>query len=286
LRGQDPEDARVENAFVLGAGLGTRLQSLTDHLPKPLVPVCQRPLIAYAFEHLRRAGVRAFVVNTHHRAEAYARFYPEGAHDGCPIVFRHEPELLETGGGIGNVADLLGGGDFIVYNGDILTDLPLAPAIAAHRASDNLVTLVLRSDGAARHIAWDAGTGKVGDIRNMLGTGLPTPYQFTGIYICRPEFLGRLHRGKHSVIVPFLESIADGGRLGAVVADEGDWWDLGTRETYLEASLGLPASGFPRYAEPLEMGEWTARVHPASRIEDGADVDATSIVCAGAVVDI
>jgi mannose-1-phosphate guanylyltransferase len=286
LPGRTPEDARVQKAFVLGAGLGTRLLSLTEHLPKPLVPVCQRPLIAYAFEHLRSAGVREFVVNTHHCAEAYPRFFPDGAHGGCPITFRHEPVLLETGGGIDNVSDLLRGDDFLVYNGDILTDLPLAPAIAAHRASDNLATLILRSDGAAQHIAWEAETGKVRDIRDKLGSGLPTPYQFTGIYVCRPEFLGRLHQGtKHSVILPFLEIIADGARLGAVVADEGNWWDLGTRETYLAAQLALLGSDFPRYAESAAMAEWKTRVHPTARIGDGAEVDAMTILCEGAVVE-
>ncbi len=286
LRGRTPEDARVQKAFVLGAGLGTRLHSLTEHLPKPLIPVCQRPLVAYAFEHLRRAGVGAFVVNTHHRAEAYARFFPDGSHGGCPITFRHEPVLLETGGGIDNVADLLGGDGFLVYNGDILTDLPLAPAIAAHEASDNLVTLILRSDGAAQHIAWDAETGKVRDIRDKLGTGLPTPFQFTGIYVCRPEFLDRLHkRTKHSVILPFLEIIADGGRLGAVVADEGDWWDLGTRETYLEAQLALLGSDFPCYAGGAALREWKTRVHPTARIAEGAEVDAMTVLCEGSVVE-
>jgi NDP-sugar pyrophosphorylase family protein len=63
----------ISKAFVLGAGLGTRLRPLTDSRPKPLVPVFNKPLITFAFDHLLHAGVQKFVVNTHHRPEAYER---------------------------------------------------------------------------------------------------------------------------------------------------------------------------------------------------------------------
>ena len=148
----------IKQAFVLAAGLGTRLRPLTDTLPKPLIPVGLKPLITFAFDHLiADAGVEEFIVNTHHLAGAYAEAFPEGAYRGRPLRFRHEPVLLETGGGIRNIADLLrpGGGTLLIYNGDILTDLPLAPAIAYHRASGNEVTLVLRSQDGPKHIAWD-----------------------------------------------------------------------------------------------------------------------------------
>ncbi len=158
-------------AFVLGAGLGTRLRPLTDTLPKPLVPVIRKPLITFAFDHLiADAGVERFVVNTHHRAEAYAAAFPDNSYRGRPLDFRHEPILLETAGGIKNVADLLPRDEpFWVYNGDILTDLPLAPALAQHRASGALVTLILRTGrnpDDPRHIAFDPAAGQVRDIRN------------------------------------------------------------------------------------------------------------------------
>ncbi|MDB6150449.1 MAG: sugar-phosphate nucleotidyltransferase, partial [Chthoniobacter sp.] len=68
----------IRTAFVLGAGLGTRLKTLTARRPKPLIPVINRPLITYAFEHLRDVGVQRFVVNTHWRAEAYDSAFPSG----------------------------------------------------------------------------------------------------------------------------------------------------------------------------------------------------------------
>jgi mannose-1-phosphate guanylyltransferase/mannose-1-phosphate guanylyltransferase/phosphomannomutase len=274
----------VKKAFVLGAGLGTRLKSLTEFLPKPLIPVYQRPLISFAFDHLQRAGLGEFVVNTHHCAEAYAEHFPDSSYNGAPITFRHEPVLLETGGGIDNVADLLAGDTFVVYNGDILTDLPLEEAFAAHRGSGNDVTLVLRSAGPALHIALDRASGKVVDIRNKLGTGNEGEFQFTGIYICEPGFLDRLWHGqKHSVIHIFLELIRDGGKLGGVVVDGGNWWDLGCRETYIEAHLAIAGTDFPIYdASPSPA--WKVALHETAEISASARINAGSCVGARAKI--
>ena len=123
-------ESRLRQAFVLGAGLGTRLRPLTQDLPKPLIPVWGRPLMTHGFDHLRTAGVDRFIVNTHWHPEAYDAAFPENTWRGIPITLRHEPILLETAGGVANVADLLGRTEsFWVYNGDILSTLPLAPAL-------------------------------------------------------------------------------------------------------------------------------------------------------------
>jgi mannose-1-phosphate guanylyltransferase/mannose-1-phosphate guanylyltransferase/phosphomannomutase len=236
----------MNKAFVLGAGLGTRLRPLTNVLPKPLIPVLHRPLISYAFDHLLGAGVLEFIVNTHHLPEKYAEAFPNQNYCGAPITFSHEPVLLETGGGIANIAPLVADDSFIVYNGDILTTLPLAPLVHEHRRGENLVTLVLRSTGPALHIAWDADSGKVIDIRNQLGKATGPGFQFTGIYAVSPEFLPHLTPGKIESVIPvFLKLIAEGKRIGAVVVDEGIWWDLGDRESYLDAHAALLAPDAP-----------------------------------------
>src|SRR3954469_8725101 len=95
--------SRITQAFVLGAGLGTRLKPLTDDLPKPLVPIFQKPLITFAFDHLIASGVQEFIVNTHHLPERFAETFPETHYRGIPITFVHEAIRLETGGGIKNV---------------------------------------------------------------------------------------------------------------------------------------------------------------------------------------
>src|SRR6478609_5088132 len=68
----------ITQAFVLGAGLGTRLRPLTEDLPKPLIPIFQKPLITFVLDHLIDAGIKSFVVNTHHRPEAFRDFFSKG----------------------------------------------------------------------------------------------------------------------------------------------------------------------------------------------------------------
>src|SRR6185503_14527056 len=129
--------ASITQAFVLGAGLGTRLRPLTDDLPKPLVPIFQKPLITFAFDHLIDNGIRRFFVNTHHRPERFAETFTRSTYRDCPIEFRHEPVLLETAGGIANIADLAGAEPLLVYNGDIVTDLPIDRLIDRHFRENN-----------------------------------------------------------------------------------------------------------------------------------------------------
>ncbi len=250
----------MTRAFVLGAGLGTRLKSLVDRCPKPLIPIYGQPLITFAFAQLAAAGIRELVVNTHHCHEAYDAAFPSPDYAGARLTFEFEPVLLETAGGMKNVERYLGGQPFIVYNGDILTDIPPARLIAHHKASGNEVTMVLRSKGEPLHVALD--NGRVVDIAGRLGvTGVPS-YLFTGIYAVEPAFLNRIPaHTKLSVIPLFMEMIKQGAKLGGMVFDEGSWWDLGSREKYLDVHAALaPRHANGRFVHP------TARVAPDARI--------------------
>lgn len=266
----------MEQAFVLGAGLGKRLRPLTDSLPKPLVPVLHRPLIERAFDHLNGVGIDKFVVNTHHLPEAYTTAYPSAEYRGSPIAFRNEPILLETGGGIANVADLLGDEPFIVYNGDILTDLPLAPAIEAHREAatrGRLVTMVLRSQGHALQVAIDEASNAVIDIGDRLGRAGGT-HQFTGIYLVEPGFHDFLQTGvKESVIAGFLRAMGKGDeKVGSIVLDSGSWEDLGTPESYIDANLAA------------SLADPDSAVHPEADVDSTADLSGGTVIGAGAYV--
>jgi mannose-1-phosphate guanylyltransferase len=265
---------RVNQAFVLGAGIGERLRPLTEQLPKPLVPVFHRPLITYAFDHLIAAGVSRLVVNTHHLPEAYAQAFPEQSYRGVTIQFRNEsPARLETAGGIANVRDLLGDEPFLVYNGDILTDLPLEPLIRTHRERGNLVTLALRSHGPSLHIAFDRESGRITDIRNKLGTGDEGKYLFTGIYACDPAIHDWITPGKIESVIPiFLNMIREGAKIGGVVIDEGSWWDLGSRTAYLAAHAAM-------------NGMYSPAIDPAAQIEEGAVLRRINVIGAGAVIE-
>ena len=124
---------RFKTAFILGAGLGTRLRPLTEECPKPLLEIGGRPLITYAMDHLIKVGVDRFIVNTHHLSEVYLKKFPNREWHGVPIIFRYEPVLLDTAGGLKNIEDLLDEDEAIFcYNGDVMTNLPLQRLLEAH----------------------------------------------------------------------------------------------------------------------------------------------------------
>lgn len=242
------ERPAVKTAFILGAGLGMRLRPLTEDCPKPLLPLGGRPIITYAMEHLRTAGVGRFIVNTHHRAEAYVRAFPEGTWLGLPVLFRHEPVLLDTAGGLKNIEGLLDSDDetILVYNGDVVSDLPLERFLDAHFRSRPEATLVLRSDGGLRNVSVD-GEGRICDMRGILGNSGVRQCLFTGIYAVERAFLDRLEPGRIESVVPvFVEMIRQRpGAVGSVVIDEGSWHDIGTVEAYrrLDAEFAARGSG-------------------------------------------
>ena len=265
----------MPTAFVLGAGLGTRLRPLTDRMPKPLVPMAHVPLITWAFRHLAAGlSIDRFIVNTHHLPHAYAEAFPDGSFGGMPVIFRHESALLDTGGGLANVRDLLPSSeDIAIYNGDILCDAPLAPLAEAHRQSGASVTLLLRSGGSLRnvvclpdsHTSTGHATGPIRDIRGLLGAAGPA-FQFAGICIASPGFIASLPPADKpfSMILAFVDVLKAGGHLAGVVIDDGLWSDLGTPESLLAAHVGLPDGMFPRYA-PIAI----PRVHPDASVAPG-----------------
>jgi len=242
--------------FILGAGLGTRLRPLTDSLPKPLLPVGGRPLVSYALDHCLSAGVERFIVNTHHLAAAYDAAFPERVWRGRPIVFRHEPILLDTAGGLKNIEDLLAKEEsLLVYNGDILSDLPLSRLLAVHREKGREVTLALRSRGGFRNVSIDH-RDQICDIRGILGNPGVRSCLFAGIYIVERGFFDRLSRGKvESVVLPWVEMIRQKpGSLASVVIDEGIWEDVGSTEAYARVLRSAPAMTYEKRQPAPEEG--------------------------------
>jgi NDP-sugar pyrophosphorylase family protein len=278
-------------AFVLGAGLGTRLKALTQHLPKPLIPICNKPLIHNSFSHLSEAGVKRFIVNTHWLAHAYSRAFPEQCWNGLPIHFSHEiPLVLETAGGLKFAEHLLPSSEpFWVYNGDILSTLPLQEAWDAHQKAGNEVTLVLRSKDGPLQVSFDEKTGRVLDIGNRLDPHSSAGFLFTGIYLVQPSFLKRIPPAtKLSVVPVFIEMIREGAKLGGVVIDSGHWWDLGTREQIIAVHQFMAQNEAPWIApgaqvDPTATLVGSTAVGAKARIGPGAVLKDT-IVWDGAIV--
>ena len=125
-------------AMVLAAGLGTRLRPLTYELPKPMVPVLDRPVMAHIVDLLDRHGCDEVVANLH--------YFPDTIRDyfGDRLTYREEPELLGTAGGVRNCADFLDDGTFLIISGDALTDIDLDAFVARHKAAGGIGTLAVK----------------------------------------------------------------------------------------------------------------------------------------------
>ncbi|CAB4244013.1 Mannose-1-phosphate guanylyltransferase [Methylacidimicrobium sp. AP8] len=278
-----PFPSLAAEAFVLGAGLGTRLRPLTDERPKPLIPIANKPLLTFVFDRLIEVGIEGFIVNTHHRPEAYAKAFPEASYRGRPIRWSHEPILLDTGGGIRKVGGWFGDRPFLVHNGDILTDLPIAEAVRQHLAGDDLATLVLRSGGPALHVGFDPMERKVVDIRGILGREDAPRFLYTGIAVLSPGFLRWIPEGGPVSLIPaFLDAIRRSGRVGGIVLDQGRWFDLGTREAYLSVHRELARDPGPW--APLCWIDPSARLAPDAVLEGATAIGPRCRVGSGALL--
>lgn len=219
--------------------MGTRLRPLTDTWPKPLLALNGKPVITYAFDHLIEAGIERFIVNTHHCPERYEEVFPDHCYRERPIHFRHEPSLLDTGGGIKNIEDLLEPDQpLLVYNGDIITTLPLDSLIQHHFRKRPEATLALRSH-KPELVALD-DCNQVTDIRNQHQTNASRQYCFSGVYLIEPVFLDRFVPGEVKSVIPvFNQMIQSGENPHGVLLDEGYWSDIGTPESFAETETDL-----------------------------------------------
>jgi mannose-1-phosphate guanylyltransferase len=133
--------------MVMAAGLGTRLRPITWEIPKPVVPVANRPIVAHLTKLLADHGVDEVIANLHWFPEVVKSSLGDGSKFGVDLSYAYEEELLGTAGGVRNVADFLTGGDddvFVVLAGDALTDIDLGALVAAHRENGGVATLAVK----------------------------------------------------------------------------------------------------------------------------------------------
>jgi len=130
--------------MVMAAGLGTRLRPLTYDVPKPLVPVANRPVMEHILLLLRRHGFGPLIANLHWFPDPIRDRFGDGSGLGIDLTYSHEDELLGTAGGVRNVAEFFGDEPFLVMAADALTDIDLAALSAAHEANDGIATLAVK----------------------------------------------------------------------------------------------------------------------------------------------
>jgi mannose-1-phosphate guanylyltransferase len=270
----------ITQAFVLAAGLGTRLRPLTEDLPKPLIPIFQKPLITFALDHLINMGVERFVINTHKQPELFESFFCGNEYEGHSVTLVHEPDLLETGGGIKNAERYLGSDPFLTYSGDILTDIRLQPLIEEHFRRGNDVTLALRNTGLASDVA--LRDHRVVDITNRYGT--PGNLDFANVAVWNPSVFKQIPSRQKISFVPIVADwIGKGGKIGGLVMNDGKWFNIGSRAEYLNVHRTiLREHWMPNY---IRTREWPERIAKSATVDPSAEVRGCSVVGENCHVD-
>jgi MurNAc alpha-1-phosphate uridylyltransferase len=221
------------HGMVLAAGLGLRMRPLTDTVPKPLIPVAGRCMLDRALDQLTAAGVSRRVVNTHYLAEKVAAHLRARQRDEgvtAEIAVSHEPDLLDTGGGVVKALPLLGDKPFFVVNGDILWRDGAEPALRrlAARWDDGAMDALLLVHPREQAIGYDGP----GDFRLQADGTLArrdadlAPFVFTGVQILSPRLFAGAPVGAFS-LNRLYDRAAAAGRLRGLV-HTGQWFHIGT----------------------------------------------------------
>lgn len=228
-------------AFILSAGLGTRLKPLTDNRPKALVEVQGVPLLKIAITNLARQNVSRIVVNVHHFADMVCDYIQSNTWDVPIFISDERGLLLDTGGGLKKAEGLFNPGEpILIHNVDILSHVDFNELIAQHTDSMGLATLVTSQRNTSRYLLFNPDGQLVG-WKNKATTefkwvNMPTTdYQelaFDGIAIVQPELLDLLPQADkpYSIIPAYLE-IAKHHRISNFMLDKEDWLDVGKPET-------------------------------------------------------
>jgi NDP-sugar pyrophosphorylase family protein len=255
-------DRRAPRALLLTAGLGTRLHPLTDVRAKAAVPINGDALVRRVIHGLATSGIRDLVLNLHHRPASIAALVGDGSDLGVRVRYSWEQPVLGSAGGPRHALPLVVDSDdedFLIVNGDTLTDADVWSLIARHRESGALVTMALipnprpsqyggvavSADGwvtgfARAHPSIDSGPAD---------TGAPRTFHFIGVQVARASAFAALEDGvpAESVNALYPRLIAADRRSIAGYISQASFLDIGTPHDCLETSLALAATEGARF---------------------------------------
>jgi len=227
-------------ALILAGGEGTRLRPLTSTVPKPVVPLVDRPFIAFMLEWLRGHGVDDVVISCGFMAAGVHNVLGDGSAYGMRLRYVEEPEPLGTGGAVKFAEDLLDE-RFLMLNGDVLTDLDVTAQLALHEQRGARATLALTpvDDPSAYGLVRTLEDGAVtGFVEKPAPDQIDTRNISAGIYVLERSVLDLLEPDQPASIERdvFPRLVGD-GLYGCV--GEGYWLDIGTPERYLEGTFDI-----------------------------------------------
>ncbi len=230
----------MKKAFILAAGLGTRLKPFTEHCPKALVEVNGKPLLERLVENLKQQGYNDIVINVHHFAEQVLAFLDSKQNFGVRIEISDERELLlDTGGAILHAKSFLETSPyFLVHNVDILSNMDLSKIAETHVNSGALATIAVRDRQTDRKflfnennllIGWQNAKTKEKILLNN-SSETPVPLAFSGIHVVSSNIFKHIHQsGKFSIVNTYLD-LAKTHDIRGFRHDDDIWLDVGKPE--------------------------------------------------------
>ena len=254
-------------ALVMAGGQGSRLRPLTCDRPKPMVPVCNQPVMGHILRLLARLGFDEVLVTLHPMPEVVQEHFGTGEAYGVRLRYLVEERPLGTAGGVARARPWVDE-TLVVVSGDALTDIDLQEALRFHRSRGSLATLVLKpvDDPAEYGIVITEPDGRIRRFLEKPARGEVFSDQAnTGIYLLEPELLDRIPDGRAVDFSQelFPELLRKGEALYGWVATTGYWSDIGTPEQYRQAHLDLMGGWNPQEAVQVGPG---CRVHPTARL--------------------
>jgi mannose-1-phosphate guanylyltransferase len=269
-------------ALILAGGEGTRLRPLTSTVPKPVVPLVDRPFVAFMFDWLRRHGVDDIVMSCGHLASGVRNVLGDGEAFGIRLRYVEEPRPLGTGGAL-KYAERLLDERFLMLNGDVLTDLDVSAQIEQHERTGATATLALTpvEDPTAYGLVRLAPGGAVTEfVEKPAPDQIDTRNISAGVYVLERSVLDMLVPGESASIERdvFPRLVGD-GLFGCV--SNGYWLDIGTPEHYLQGTFDiLEGSVGTEVAERMgssylcvEQGVDSAgRIVPSALVESGCRI--------------
>jgi mannose-1-phosphate guanylyltransferase len=232
----------IATSMILAAGVGSRLAPLTEWCPKALMPVGDRPKLAHLALALRAAGIRKIVVNAHHRADELTKLVRDSKHELGEIGVSEERDLLGTAGGVAKARALLGEGDTLIWNADIVAQIDLAALGRSHDERHAGATLVVKiAEKNAGNVGVD-GHGKIVRLRKeTTAHGEIAGGFFLGVHVIGQELRELLPEVGCLIGDVYLPALRRGDTLRTFMFD-GDFADIGTPASYLEANLAWLAA--------------------------------------------
>lgn len=274
----------MHTAFLLAAGLGTRLRPLTLERPKALLPVCGVPMLDYALALARAHGHQSILVNAHYLWRQVAAWAV--AHE---VEVQVElPEILGTGGGLYAALDRLDPAGVVVVSADVLSDVDLTALRAALPPGGAAMALRASPDAAAIRAVEADSQGFIVHMADILeGAGGVPGTHFTGIHAATREALLRVpdpaEHGESCVVRTAYKALVPERKVASIL-HRGTWVDIGTPLAYLDANLDALDGRLHLLVDPWTRGE---RGPGGSWVGAGAVVEGEirrSVIGAGAVV--